>query len=96
MMVLVCYDISTKDASGEQRLQKVAKKCLNYGLRVQNSVFECNIEPSEWEQLKHELLKIYNAEEDSLRFYYLGSNWQRRVEHYGSKKIPDIEEPMIL
>jgi CRISPR-associated protein Cas2 len=70
--------------------------CLDYGLRVQNSVFECNVDPAQWEILKDRLLSLYKAEEDSLRFYYLGSNWKRRVEHNGKGVIDDIEEPIIV
>ncbi len=69
---------------------------MDYGLRVQNSVFECNVDPAQWEILKDRLLSLYNAEEDSLRFYYLGSNWKRRVEHHGKATIDDIEEPLIV
>jgi CRISPR-associated protein Cas2 len=96
MMVLVSYDVSTKTASGVRRLRKISETCLDYGLRVQNSVFECNVDPAQWEILKDRLLSLYNAEEDSLRFYYLGSNWKRRVEHNGKGTIDDIEEPIIV
>lgn len=96
MMVIISYDVSTKTPAGATRLRKIAEACLDYGVRVQNSVFECNVDPAQWEVLKHRLLKIYNADEDSLRFYFLGSHWQRRIEHYGGKKIVDIDEPLIL
>ncbi len=96
MMVLVSYDVSTKTASGIVRLRKIAELCVDYGLRVQDSVFECNVEPADWESLKDKLLKMYNPEEDSLRFYFLGSNWKRRVEHHGKSDVGDIEEPIIL
>lgn len=96
MMVLVSYDVSTKTASGVRRLRKISEICLNYGLRVQNSVFECNVDPAQWERLKDELLSTYDSENDSLRFYFLGSNWKRRVEHYGKGTIEDIEETMIV
>jgi len=96
MMVLVTYDVSTMDALGRKRLQKVAKTCKNYGIRVQNSVFECKVDPAQWEFFKSKLLKIYNPQEDSLRFYFLGSNWKRRVEHHGAKAVTDIDEPMII
>ncbi|MEW6062732.1 MAG: CRISPR-associated endonuclease Cas2, partial [Bacteroidota bacterium] len=89
MMVLVSYDVSTKTEAGTKRLRKIAETCLNYGLRVQNSVFECNVNPAQWEILKDKLLTLYDAQNDSLRFYFLGTNWQRRVEHYGSKEIQD-------
>jgi len=96
MMVLVSYDVSTKTADGVHRLRKIAEVCLDYGLRVQNSVFECNVDPAQWESLKDQLLSMYNAEEDSLRFYFLGSNWKRRVEHHGKGKVQDIEDTLII
>lgn len=96
MMVLVSYDVSTKTAGGVRRLRKISEACQDNGLRVQNSVFECNVDPAQWEILKDRLLSLYNAEEDSLRFYYLGSNWKRRVEHNGKGVIDDIEEPIIV
>ena len=96
MMVLVSYDVSTKTADGVRRLRKIAEICLDYGLRVQNSVFECNVDPAQWESLKDELLSIYDVKEDSLRFYFLGSNWKRRVEHFGKSDVGDIEEPIIV
>jgi CRISPR-associated protein Cas2 len=96
MMVLVSYDVSTKTASGVKRLRKISEACVDYGLRVQNSVFECNVDPARWESLKDRLLSIFNGKEDSLRFYFLGSNWKRRVEHHGKGRIDDIEEPLIL
>ena len=96
MMVLVSYDVSTNTPAGVTRLRKIAEICLDYGLRVQNSVFECNVDPAQWESLKDKLLSMYKAEEDSLRFYFLGSNWKRRVEHYGAKEIQDIEDTLIV
>ena len=95
-MVLVSYDVSTKTASGIHRLRKIAEVCLDYGLRVQDSVFECNVDPAQWESLKDKLLSMYDANEDSLRFYMLGSNWKRRVEHFGKSDVGDIEEPIIV
>lgn len=95
MVVLVTYDVSTVDPEGRRRLRRVAKTCENYGQRVQNSVFECLLEPADWTVLKAKLLKLYEPEEDSLRFYYLGRNWRRRVEHHGAKKTLDPEGPMI-
>jgi len=96
MMVLVSYDVSTKSASGVRRLRKIAEICLDYGLRVQNSVFECNVDPAQWESLKDKLLSMYDTKEDSLRFYFLGSHWQRRVEHHGAGEIKDIEDTLIV
>ena len=96
MMVLVSYDVSTKTAAGIRRLRKISEICVDYGLRVQDSVFECNVDPAQWETLKDKLLSKYKAEEDSLRFYFLGSNWKRRVEHHGAGKIQDIEDALIV
>ena len=96
MMVLVSYDVSTKSASGVRRLRKIAEIYLDYGLRVQNSVFECNVDPAQWESLKDKLLSMYDTKEDSLRFYFLGSHWQRRVEHHGAGVIKDIEDTLIV
>lgn len=96
MLVLVTYDVSTIDAAGSKRLRKVAKACLNYGIRVQKSVFECNVAPHQWEYLRNELLGIYKDNEDSLRFYFLGSNWKRRVEHHGLAAVVEHDGPMIV
>lgn len=96
MMVLVSYDVSTITAAGVKRLRKISEICLDYGLRVQNSVFECNIDPAQWENLKDQLLSMYEAKSDSLRFYFLGSNWKRRVEHHGKTGLADVEEPIIV
>jgi len=96
MMVIVSYDVSTKAEGGKRRLRKVAKTCLDYGLRVQNSVFECNVDPAQWENLKQILLSLYNEQEDSLRFYFLGSNWKRRLEHHGKNKNINLDDPFIL
>lgn len=95
MLVLVSYDVSTTSGAGRRRLRRVAKQCLNYGQRVQNSVFECLVDPVQWAELKQLLLEELNPEEDSLRFYYLGSNWRRRVEHNGTKPSVDMEGPLI-
>ena len=78
MLVLVTYDVSTTTATGRRRLTRVAKTCLDFGQRVQNSVFECQVDPAQWTTLKLQLLDIFSEKEDSLRFYYLGSNWRRR------------------
>ena len=96
MLVLVSYDVCTVDKRGRARLRRVAKACLDFGQRVQNSVFECNVDPAQWAALKQRLLDVYDEEQDSLRFYYLGSNWQRRVEHFGAKKATDLEGPLIV
>ncbi|HBT16036.1 MAG TPA: CRISPR-associated endonuclease Cas2 [Firmicutes bacterium] len=91
MMVLVTYDVSTEDADGKKRLRKVAKQCQNYGQRVQNSVFECLVDPVQFAQLKKNLEQIIEPKEDSLRYYFLGSNWKNRVEHVGAKPTYDPE-----
>ncbi|MBN2559323.1 MAG: CRISPR-associated endonuclease Cas2 [Phycisphaerae bacterium] len=96
MLVLVSYDVSTMDNRGKTRLRRVAKACLDYGQRVQNSVFECNVDPAQWAELRQLLLDIVNEEEDSLRFYFLGANWRRRVEHHGVKKPTDLEGPLVV
>ncbi|MGI5923811.1 MAG: CRISPR-associated endonuclease Cas2 [Lentisphaeria bacterium] len=96
MMVLVSYDVSTVDAAGRKRLRHVAKTCLNYGIRVQNSVFECNVDQAQWVTLRAKLSDIYDPATDSLRFYFLGDNYQRRIEHLGAKPAIDVEEPIVI
>lgn len=96
MMVLVSYDVSTVTPEGRRRLRHVAKTCLNFGIRVQNSVFECNVDPAQWTSLKSKLEALYNPNEDSLRFYYLGSNYHHRVEHLGAKVAVDVESPIVV
>lgn len=95
MMVLITYDVSTETEKGKSRLRRVSKKCQDCGQRVQNSVFECLIDPAQWKQLQDKLLKIIDPETDSLRFYYLGDNWKHRVEHVGAKPTIDIEGTII-
>jgi len=95
MFVLVAYDVATTTREGRKRLRQVAKACVSFGQRVQNSVFECQVDPTQWARLKLRLLDLYRPEEDSLRFYFLGSNWRHRVEHHGAKPSVDPEEPLI-
>lgn len=95
MMVLVTYDVETANEAGKRRLQKVAKVCVSFGQRVQDSVFECLLEPQEFAEMKHRLLKVIDANQDSLRFYFLGANWKRRVEHIGAKASYDPEGTLI-
>jgi CRISPR-associated protein Cas2 len=95
MLVLITYDVKTETESGKRRLRKVAKKCQDYGQRVQNSVFECVIDSAQLRHLQADLNKIIDPEVDSLRFYYLGDNWKRRVEHVGAKPSIDIEGTLI-
>ncbi len=95
MLVLISYDVSI-EKKGQKRLRRVAKACQNYGQRVQYSVFECVVDPAQWAVLKQKLIDEIDPELDSLRFYFLGSNWKRRVEHIGAKKSIDMDEPLIL
>lgn len=96
MFVLVSYDVATEDDGGARRLRRVAKACQDYGQRVQYSVFECIVDPAQWTMLRDRLIREINKEKDSLRFYFLGSNWKRRVEHIGAKKTLDQEGPIIV
>jgi len=96
MFVLVTYDVSTTDPKGSRRLRRVAKACLNFGQRVQYSVFECIVDPAQWTVLRQRLIDEIDCEADSLRFYFLGSNWRHRVEHIGAKKTLDQEGPLII
>lgn len=91
MYVLMAYDVSTVDSSGSRRLRQVAKICVEHGQRVQNSVFECMVDPGQYELLKHRLLEKIDIEHDNIRFYNLGKNWKGRVEQYGSKPSYDPE-----
>lgn len=95
MMVLVTYDVETTTSAGKKRLRKVAKSCMGRGQRVQNSVFECLVDPAQFTELKQKLVKIIDPECDSLRFYFLGSNWKSHVEHVGAKPSYDPEGVMI-
>lgn len=96
MLVLVSYDVSLEERDGARRLRRIAKACQDYGQRVQYSVFECVVDPAQWTRLKNRLLTEMNEEKDSLRFYYLGANWKRRVEHVGAKAAYDPEGPLIV
>lgn len=95
-MVIISYDVATASDGGKKRLRKVAKACQNHAQRVQNSVFEADLDYSTFLKLKAELLKLIDEDEDSLRFYYLGNNWKRKVEHVGAKKSYDPEGVIIL
>nr|WP_305146576.1 CRISPR-associated endonuclease Cas2 [Anaerovorax odorimutans] len=95
-MVLVTYDVSTQDEGGKKRLRKVAKECVNYGQRVQNSVFECILDASQVLILKDKLLSIIDTEQDSLRFYYLGNNYTNKVEHFGVKEGYEAEGVLMV
>lgn len=95
-MVLVSYDVSFEDDGGQRRLRRLAKACENYGQRVQYSVFECVVDPAQWARLRHNLLEEFDEDKDSLRFYFLGKNWQRRVEQHGVKGSYDPETDALI
>jgi CRISPR-associated protein Cas2 len=96
MLVLVTYDVSLTDAGGPGRLRRVAKACRDFGQRVQYSVFEIEVDPAQWTLLKARLEGLIDAKVDSLRYYYLGSNWQRRIEHVGAKPAADLGGTLIV
>ena len=96
MLVLVSYDVTTTDRAGQKRLRKVAKVCKNYGQRVQYSVFECMVDPAQWTVLRQNLIDEIDPGKDSLRFYFLGANWKRRIEHVGAKETFDQEGPLVI
>lgn len=95
-MVLVSYDVSTKDPGGERRLRRVAKACQDFGQRVQFSIFEIEVDPASWVVLKQRLCDLIDPNVDSLRFYHLGSSWRSKVEHVGAKPVLDLGGPLIL
>lgn len=94
--MLITYDISLEDTEGQARLRRIAKHCLDYGVRVQYSVFECDVTPDQWVKLKAKLLDTYQPETDSLRFYHLGSKWRRKMEHYGAKAAVDVFQDTLI
>lgn len=96
MMVLISYDVSTTSSAGKTRLRKVAKECQNHAQRVQNSVFEADLDYSAFLRLKDRLVKLIDPEQDSLRFYYLGNKWEKKVEHIGAKKTYNPEGVIIV
>jgi CRISPR-associated protein Cas2 len=96
MMVLVSYDVMVTSPGGQKRLRKVAKACTDYGQRVQYSVFECVVDPAQWVKLKNILEKIIDEKTDSLRYYYLGANYQRRIEHIGAKPSYNVDGLLIV
>lgn len=96
MLVLITYDVSTVDKAGTRRLRRVAKTCQDFGQRVQNSVFECSVDPAQLVRLRAQLCDEIDPEKDSLRFYHLGSDWQRRVEHVGAKPSYDPDGLIII
>ena len=96
MLMLVSYDVSTVTPEGRRRLRQIAKACLDWGIRVQNSVFECNVDAAQWVTLKAKLEKIFDPQTDSLRYYNLGNNYANRIVHVGAKPTIDVEEALIL
>lgn len=96
MMVLVSYDVSSQDKAGARRLRHIAKACLDFGQRVQFSVFEIEVDAAQWVALKNRLTQIIDPATDSLRFYYLGKQWHSKVEHVGAKPVLDLNAPLIL
>lgn len=96
MMVLVTYDVRTETAEGRRRLRRISRVCQNYGQRVQFSVFECLVDPAQWVAFRASLTSEIDPDDDSLRFYFLGSEWKRRVEHVGAKPAYDPEGPLIV
>lgn len=96
MMTLVSYDVSTSDEKGKSRLRKIAKQCQNYGQRVQNSVFEIDVDYGTFLKVKQKLLEIMDSDKDSLRIYYLGNNWKNKIEHFGAKETYNPEGVLII
>ncbi|MDF2672530.1 MAG: CRISPR-associated protein Cas2 [Clostridiales bacterium] len=96
MLVLITYDVNTETPLGRKRLRQVAKQCMNYGQRVQNSVFECILDEAKSREVQHKLEQIIDKEKDSLRFYYLGNNYKNKVEHIGAKKSFNVEDTLII
>ncbi|MBQ6259972.1 MAG: CRISPR-associated endonuclease Cas2 [Firmicutes bacterium] len=96
MMVLITYDVNTETSEGQKRLRKIAKQCVNYGQRVQNSVFECVVDASQCRLLKQKLIELIDKDSDSLRFYYLGNNYQNKIEHYGAKETYEAEGVLMI
>ena len=96
MLVLITYDVNTEDAAGRRRLRHVAKQCVNYGQRVQNSVFECLLDPAQCRLLQSKLCEIIDEDKDSLRFYYLGNHYQTKIEHFGAKPGYEPEDLLMV
>lgn len=96
MFILVTYDVNITSVGGKKRLRKIAKECENFGIRVQNSVFECQIDSTKWIEVKNKMLDIIDKKLDSLRFYYMGDKKNKQIEHYGNKEVIDITEPIVL
>lgn len=96
MLVVITYDVNTEDAGGRKRLRQIAKQCVNYGQRVQNSVFECLLDAAQCRSLQAKLCGIMDTKKDSIRFYYLGNRYENKVEHFGCKESYDPEEVLMI
>lgn len=96
MLILVAYDVNTEDQAGRKRLRKVAKKCVNYGQRVQNSVFECTVDAAQYKLLKADLCELIDLEKDSLRFYNIGNSYHAKVEHFGAKESYEADGLLMV
>ena len=96
MLVLITYDVNTEDAAGRKRLRQIAKQCVNYGQRVQNSVFECVVDAAQAKMLQHKLRTIMDEKRDSLRFYYLGNHYQTKIEYFGTKTTYEAEAVLMI
>ena len=96
MMVLITYDVNTETTAGQRRLRLIAKQCVNYGQRVQNSVFECVMDAAQWKQFQHTLINLIDEKTDSIRFYYLGNNYLTKIEHFGAKQTYDPGGMLIV
>lgn len=96
MLVLITYDVSTTDSAGKRRLHQVAKQCIAHGQRVQNSVFECNLDAAQYKLLQAQLRQLIDPSQDSLRFYNLGNHYENRVEHIGAKASYDAEDVLMI
>lgn len=96
MMVLITYDVNVETPAGKKRLRHLAKQCVNYGQRVQNSVFECVIDAAKFKEVEHKLTRIIDKERDSLRFYFLGNNYKNKIKHIGAKPTFDVEGVIMV
>ena len=96
MLVLITYDVNTQTPDGKKRLRRVAKQCVNYGQRVQNSVFECMLDAAQCKMVQHKLEQLIDPQLDSLRFYFLGNRYKTKVEHIGTKPSFDVTDPLIF
>ncbi|MFA5987974.1 MAG: CRISPR-associated endonuclease Cas2 [Sphingomonas sp.] len=96
MLILITYDVKTDDSAGRRRLRRVARACLDFGQRVQFSVFECEVDPAQWTALRARLIEEIDTDCDSLRFYRLGADGRRRIEHVGGKACLDLQGPLLF